>query len=102
RHEDARQRGLAEREAVYARGGTVAYEYRVRAKSGAVVWLEAQSLVVDPPDGGPAFRQGFAIDVTERKRAEDALRRAESRYRTLVEQLPLSVYVDRIDVESSN
>ena len=101
-HEDDRERVLAEREAVYARGGTLRCEYRIRSKSGAVVWLEDQSVVVDPPDGGSAFRQGFAIDVTERKRAEEALRRAENRYRTLVEQLPLSVYVDRVDVESSN
>src|SRR5206468_3839467 len=72
-HEDDRERVLAEREAVYARGGTLRCEYRIRSKSGAVVWLEDQSVVVDPPDGGSAFRQGFAIDVTERKRAEEPL-----------------------------
>jgi diguanylate cyclase (GGDEF)-like protein/PAS domain S-box-containing protein len=101
-HEDDRERVLAERREVYARGEALRCEYRVRSKSGAVVWLEDQSVVVEPPAGGPAFRQGFAIDVTERKLAEEAQRRAESRYRTLVEQLPLAIYIDRLDDVSSN
>ena len=101
-HEDDRERVLAQREAAYAQGQTLRCEYRARTKSGEIVWLEDQSAVVEPPDGRPPFRQGFAIDVTERKKAEDALRRAESRYRTLVEQLPLAIYVDRLDRASSN
>ena len=38
---------------------------------GSVVWVEDQSVLVGPPDGEPAFRQGFAVDITERKQAED-------------------------------
>jgi diguanylate cyclase (GGDEF)-like protein/PAS domain S-box-containing protein len=101
-HEDDSERVLAERREVYGSGRSLRCEYRIRAKSGDVVWLEDQSVLVEPPDGRPPFRQGFAIDITERKRAEDALRRAESRYRTLVEQLPLAIYVDRLDQMSSN
>jgi diguanylate cyclase (GGDEF)-like protein/PAS domain S-box-containing protein len=101
-HEDDRERVLAEREAVYAGGGAFRCELRIRSKSGAVVWLEDQSMLVESPDGRPAFRQGFAIDISERKKAEGAVQRAESRYRTLVEQLPLAVYVDRVDNVSSN
>jgi PAS domain S-box-containing protein len=101
-HEVDRERILAERKEVYARGGALRCEYRVRSKSGEIVWLEDQSVLVTQPEGGPAFRQGFAIDITERKQAEEALRRAESRYRTLVEQLPLAIYIDRLDDASSN
>jgi diguanylate cyclase (GGDEF)-like protein/PAS domain S-box-containing protein len=74
----------------------------MRARDGRTLWVEDVCVRVEPPDGGPAFRQGFALDVTERKHADDALRRAEARYRTLVEQLPLAVYIDRVDRWSSN
>ena len=68
----------------------------------ALVWVEDVSVHVEPPEGGVPFRQGFALDITERKRADDAIRLAETRYRTLVEQLPLAVYIDRVDADSSN
>jgi len=101
-HEDDRERVLAERLEVYARGEPFRCEYRMRSATGGIVWLEDHSVLVTPPEGGDTFRQGFAIDITERKQAEEAFRQAEARYRTLVEQLPLAIYVDRLDEVSSN
>lgn len=101
-HEEDRERVLAERQATYELGEALRLEYRMVTADGRIVWVEDQSVFVQPPDGGPAFRQGVAIDITARKQAEDSLRQAEARYRTLVEQLPLTVYVDRVDASSSN
>jgi len=101
-HEGDRQRVLAEKQAAYENGEVLRQEYRMVATDGRIVWVEDQSVPIDPPEGGPSFRQGFAIDITERKQAEDDHRRAEVRYRTLVEQLPLAVYIDRVDAMSSN
>jgi PAS domain S-box-containing protein len=101
-HDDDRERVVAERLAVYARGTPFRCEYRMWSETGEIIWLEDHSVVIDPPAGGALFRQGFAVDITERKQAENALRRAEARYRTLVEQLPLAIYVDRVDETSSN
>src|SRR5688572_22993497 len=39
---------------------------------------------------------GVATDVTERRLAEDRLREAETRYRTLVEQMPATTYVEEL------
>ena len=101
-HEDDRRRVLAEKVDAYARGATLRHEYRMRTRDGRLIWVEDVSVHVNPPEGGVPFRQGFALDVTERKRADDAIRLAETRYRTLVEQLPLAVYIDRVDASSSN
>jgi diguanylate cyclase (GGDEF)-like protein/PAS domain S-box-containing protein len=101
-HEADRARVVAEKELAYTREEPLRHEYRMRARDGRLLWVEDVSVRVEPPDGGPAFRQGFALDITERKDADDALRRAEARYRTLVEQLPLAVYIDRVDRWSSN
>ena len=101
-HEHDRDRVLAEKREAYARRVTLRHVYRIRARDGRVLWFEDVSTHVEPPEGGAPLRQGFALDITERKRADDAVRLAETRYRTLVEQLPLAVYIDRIDECSSN
>ena len=101
-HEDDRPWVLAQKDDAYARGETLRQVYRMHARDGRLLWVEDVSMHVEPPQGGAPFRQGFALDITERKRADDAVRLAETRYRTLVEQLPLAVYIDRVDASSSN
>jgi diguanylate cyclase (GGDEF)-like protein/PAS domain S-box-containing protein len=101
-HPEDVERVLAEKQAAYDQDAPLRHEYRMLAADGRLVWVEDRSVPIKPPDGGPHFRQGFAVDITERKLAEDALRRAETRYRTLVEQLPLTVYIDRVDEDRSN
>ncbi|MBX3037285.1 MAG: GAF domain-containing protein [Anaerolineales bacterium] len=46
---------------------------------------------------GKPFVQALVEDVTEKKRAEEALGIAEEKYRVLVEQSPLVMYMDQID-----
>jgi diguanylate cyclase (GGDEF)-like protein/PAS domain S-box-containing protein len=101
-HEGDRSRVLAEKRDAYAHRATLRQVYRMHTRDGRLIWLEDVSTHVEPPEGGAPLRQGFALDITERKRADDAVRLAETRYRTLVEQLPLAVYIDRVDSASSN
>ena len=55
-------------------------EYRLRARDGREVWVEESSVRIDR-DGRPVSIIGIARDITERKRTERALARAERRLR---------------------
>ena len=54
--------------------------------------------LADPEVGGVVIN---VRDVTARKKVEEKLRKAEQRYRTLVEQIPAVTYVDDVDEVSS-
>jgi PAS domain S-box-containing protein len=67
------------------------FDYRMIAADGRVVWFR-DMVSVDRSNGeGPRLR-GVMVDITERKRAEDELRRSEERYRDLVENARDIIY----------
>jgi diguanylate cyclase (GGDEF)-like protein/PAS domain S-box-containing protein len=101
-HPDDLAHVLEETEKVLGEGSiaTNKAEYRFRHKDGSWRWMECVGtyLLGDPHVGGVVVT---SRDVTERKEAEDKLREAEERYRTLVEYLPAVTYIDEIDEVSS-
>jgi len=58
-------------------------EYRIRDKDSNWHWLRDRFIRRVNPAGDPVI-EGLATDITERKRAEDALRKREAEYRNLV------------------
>jgi PAS domain S-box-containing protein/putative nucleotidyltransferase with HDIG domain len=80
------------------------YEFRIIREDGRVVWVEMFANRVEY-HGRPAV-QAAIVDITERKRAEQALRESEERYRTLFEDSRDPVYIttkegDFVDVNES-
>ncbi|MER3431642.1 MAG: hypothetical protein C4324_11505 [Blastocatellia bacterium] len=65
-------------------GGPTAYEVEIIAKDGRRVPLELSTRLIYQ-DGRPIGVQGIGRDITERKKAEEALRASELRYRQLGE-----------------
>ena len=53
------------------------------AKDGRVVWVSTNAFPLRGPDGAVRGYWGSDMDVTERKRAEEALRQSEATYRQL-------------------
>ncbi len=60
------------------------FEYRMLAADGRVVWLR-DLVVVEMKDGRPFRSRGVMVDITARKRGEEALQTSEERYREVVE-----------------
>jgi PAS domain S-box-containing protein len=101
-HPDDRRRVLAESSHAMTTGEPFRSEYRLIAKDGSVVRVLDDAREVDRDAAtGRAVWQGVLVDVTARAEAEQRLRDAEERYRSLVEQLPVVVYQDAIDDDST-
>jgi len=67
-------------------------EYRMRRQDGAEVWLRDEAVIVRDPNTGERLTRGMLIDISERKRADDALRRSEESYRMFVAQSSEGIY----------
>lgn len=69
-------------------------QYRLRHKTtGEYRWMEDQVVLVRDAAGSTVGFQGVARDVTERIRAQEALRTSEERYRTLMEKASDAIFV---------
>jgi formate hydrogenlyase transcriptional activator len=86
---------LADREALRAqlqeKGSMSGREIQLRRKDGAPVWVLFNGVVISNTDGEPLF-QATAIDITEHKRAEKALRESEERFRVALKHSPITVF----------
>ena len=63
-------------------------EWRVVWPDGSVHWLAGRWQVFKDESGKPLRMTGVNIDITERKRAEEALTASERKYRSLVQNIP--------------
>lgn len=67
-------------------------EYRLRHKNGTWLVLESTSSVIRDTKGEPEKLVIVNRNITERKRAEEALRRSEADFRSVVEDAPYGIY----------
>ena len=66
--------------------------YRITAADRSLKWVLEKGQVVTQVDGNPASIEGFITDITERKRAEEALKESELRLRQIIDLAPLFIF----------
>jgi two-component system NtrC family sensor kinase len=66
------------------------YECRTIRKDGTVCWMEIHASRIEY-GGRPAIQAAY-IDITDYKRAEEALKRSEERYRSVLEEMEEGYY----------
>ena len=99
-HPDDRARadGVVRRTLDPAGDGEYEIEYRVVGlEDGVERWVEARGRAFFE-DGRAGRFIGTVLDVTEKKRAEEALKRSEERYRAVIEQSTEGIYL--LDADS--
>ena len=60
-------------------------EKQYQRKDGSLIWVKNNVSLVPGTESMPRFIMALSEDITERKRAEEALRKSEERWRTLLE-----------------
>ncbi len=67
-------------------------ELKLKAKDGSVIETSVSAHIIFGNNGEPTGVEGVLRDITERKRAEEALKESEEKYRDLVENLAEVIY----------
>lgn len=68
------------------------FEVGFNRKDKQQIWVSLSARIVRTDDGTSQFIEGLCADITDRKHAEDSLRKSEEKYHTLVDNLSVGVY----------
>ncbi len=85
-HADDRERVQAARKHSLQTGERLSIEYRVVPPSGNPIWIRDEAVLGDDDGSGEPLWQGIVLNITDRKRVEDALR-ARIRQQEIVAEL---------------
>ncbi len=72
-------------------------EFRVVWPDGSVRWMEGKGLAFKDESGKPVRMTGLAMDIADRKQAEEALRAGEQRYRAFVRNSSEAIWRFELD-----
>jgi PAS domain S-box-containing protein len=74
-------------------GDLLRLEYRIMTKGGQVRWVNELTNVERDEAGSIQNFEGVVIDVTERKRAEEAIRYSRAKYQAIVDNFDGYIYI---------
>ncbi|MBZ5655836.1 MAG: PAS domain S-box protein [Acidobacteriia bacterium] len=91
-HPDDLERVLVEEQGLAREGDRYRTEYRLRTRDGKDVWVRDEATYVRHQETGNLVMRGLLLDITERKEAEEELRRTEQRLQTTVNAAPVVLF----------
>lgn len=100
-HPDDGEETMARWKEAVAAGSMFQVEHRVRRHDGVYRNMQARAVPVHDASGKIVEWIGTNSDITERKRAEEALREREQRFRVLAESLPQLIWITSSAGENS-
>src|SRR4029450_13632445 len=72
-------------------------ECRIRWADESIHWISAKGRVYRDPKGDPVRMMGTVLDITENKRAAEAVQRSEREFRELAESMPQILWAPSAD-----
>jgi len=96
-HPDDRK--LATKAVADARQSRLPYtaEFRVIRADGTVRWITARGKFYYAANGEAVRMLGIAVDITDRKQTEQALRESEERFRLVANNAPVMIWMSGVD-----
>ncbi|MGA2308690.1 MAG: PAS domain S-box protein [Candidatus Bathyarchaeia archaeon] len=89
------QRAMENMERTLKQGLMRNIEYTIIAKNGSERLLSVSASVLKDLSGNPTGFVSVIEDITERKKAEEALRESEEKFRNLAEQSPNMIFINK-------
>jgi PAS domain S-box-containing protein len=71
-------------------------EYRIKRKDGEWIWLHDKAVTIYETDG-EHYAYGIFSDITDRKKAAEALMESEAKFRSVVESSPMGMHMYHLE-----
>jgi diguanylate cyclase (GGDEF)-like protein/PAS domain S-box-containing protein len=97
-HPDDRERVMSDLATAHEEQAEFCCEYRIVRPDGSLRWLRDESVIVEDDQGVPLYRQGYLLDITDRREAEE--RFAHLAYHDALTGLPnRTLFRERLELE---
>ncbi|OGF68272.1 MAG: hypothetical protein A2Y62_02840 [Candidatus Fischerbacteria bacterium RBG_13_37_8] len=79
------------------KGQIINYESQMKKKNGEIIWVLENSVLMYDEKTGSSSIMGILIDITEHRKAIEALRQSEERFREIYQYSPLGIALSDLD-----